>query len=213
MGKALVITVFRGVSFVAAGLVAGACDIDIPCPGRCFEYTVEYAAPLECLIAGGGNLEIPFTDNDPVGYRGRFCFNSASVPKVMQAIEHLRGDGQLSELAADVQSAYISTVNAVKDDIQAECITAAPGQCMNEVQVCTGIAADMYEQLVVDETCVLAPAGTEPVTLPPGQVCEAVGDDRGTGSGEDGGPCMELATTNVGADETATSGGVDETSG
>lgn len=212
MRNALVVIVFRGSCVVAAGLVAGACDIDIPCPGRCFEYTVEYAAPLECLIAGGGNIEIPFTGNDPAGYHGRFCFNSTSVAQVMQAIEHLRGGGHISDLAADVQSAYISTVNAVKADIQADCITAAPGQCTNEVQVCTGIAANMYEQLIVDEACVLAPAGTEPVTLPPGQACEAVGDDPATGSDDASAPCLEL-TTHAGADETASTGGVDGTSG
>lgn len=193
-----------------------ACDIDdIPaCPGRCFEYTVEYELPIKCLGAGGLTIDIPFTDGDSAGYHGRYCFNSTSVAKVMQVIEHLRSGGRLSDLAADVQSAYISTVNAVKDDIQAECITAAPGQCMDEVQVCTGIAANAYEQLVVHETCVLAPAGTEPVTLPPAQACAAVGDDPATASDEGSVPCPDLTTTgNAGADETGSSGGVDGTSG
>ena len=208
MRNALVSIVFRGSGVVAAGLVAGACDVDIPCPGRCFEYTVEYEAPLKCLAGGGGgNFDIPFTGSEPAGYHGRHCFNSSSVTKALDAIDHLRNGGQLSDLAADVQSAYISTVDAVKANVQAECITAAPGQCTNEVQVCTGIAADMYEQLVVHETCVLSPTGTELVTLPPGQACEAVGDDPGTGSGDIGGPCVELTTTNVGVDETASSGG------
>lgn len=101
----------------------------------------------------------------------------------MEAIDHLRGGGQLSALGVDVQSAYISTVNAVKSDVQAECITAAPGQCTDAVQVCTGVAADMYEQLVVDETCVLEPDGVERVTLESGQVCEPLGGDQTTSFG------------------------------
>jgi hypothetical protein len=191
-----------------AGIGSGACVVDeIPaCPGQCFEYTVEYEIPTSCGNAVGDDFDIPFTGTNPDGYRGRYCFNSASVPDVMAAIEHLQGGGQLSDLSEAVQSAYISTVNAVKDDLQAQCITAAAGQCTDEVQVCTGIAANMYEQLVVDETCVLALGGVEPVVLGPGEACEFTPVEQATGSAESGDHCTEATTGDTstdGADETA----------
>ena len=156
-------------------------------------------------------IDIPFTGSAPDGYRGRVCFNSSSIPNVVEAIDHLEGGGQLSELSVVVQSAYISTVNAVKDDVEAECITAAPGQCTNAVQVCTGIGADMYEQLVVDETCVLQLGGVEPIVLGPGETCEFVPVDQATGSAESGEQCAEVTTGGggSGADETS-GGGADE---
>jgi hypothetical protein len=204
--------VSRRVDFVGAsvGVIAsmlGACDVDIPCPGQCFEYTVQDEEPRRCLTGMGSSIDIPFTGVDPDGYHGRFCFNSSSVPLVMDAIDHLRAGGTLSELPVDVQSAYVSTVDAVRADVQAECITAAPGQCTNAAQVCGGIAADMYDQLVVNETCVLEPDGVERITLGPGEVCEAA-VEQGTGSAEVGDHCD--GTT---SDEMAGSSGVDETSG
>ena len=122
---------------LSASVGSGACIVDeIPaCPGQCFEYTVEYELPTKCQTATLEDFDIPFTGTDPDGYHGRVCFNSASVPQVVAAIEHLESGGQLSDLGIEVQNAYISTVNAVKADLQAECITAAPGQCTDEVQV------------------------------------------------------------------------------
>lgn len=116
---------------IAASVSSGACVVDeIPtCPGQCFEYTVEYEVPKQCKTAMFDGIDIPLTGSAPDGYRGRVCFNSSSIPNVVEAIDHLEGGGQLSELSVVVQSAYVSTVNAVKDDVEAECITAAPGQC------------------------------------------------------------------------------------
>jgi hypothetical protein len=210
---------------VAAGVIAasvgsGACIVnEIPaCPGQCFEYTVEYEGPLPCNTVMGDDYEIPFTGSAPDGYHGRFCFNSSSIPLVLEAIEHLESGGQLSELSVEVQNAYITTVNAVQADLQAECITAAAGQCIDEVQVCTGIAADMYEQLVVDETCVLALGGVEPIVLGPGEACEFA-PYQATGSAESGEHCTDETTGgggSDGADETTGGGGsdgADETTG
>jgi hypothetical protein len=209
---------------VAAGFVlVGACDADeLPaCPGQCFAYTIERTTPAKCLDSDGADLTISFTSTNPNGYRGRFCFNSPSVALVVEAIDHLETGGQLADLGMDVVGAYLSTVNAVKDDLEAECVTAAPGQCIDASQVCMGIAADMYEQLVVEQSCVLALGGTEPVVLAAGQSCEAVADDPTTGVAEAGDHCSPIATsaTDAGIDDssdgTATSdtSGVDETSG
>ena len=194
---------------LSASVGSGACIVDeIPaCPGQCFEYTVEYEIPTKCQTAGLEDIAIPFTGTNPDGYRGRYCFNSSTVPDVMAAIDHLEGGGQLSDLGEAVQSAYIATVNAVKDDLQAQCITAAAGQCTDEAQVCTGIAANMYEQLVVDETCVLALGGVEPVPVGPGEACEFSPVVQGTGSGESGDPCTETTTADTSTD------GADETTG
>jgi hypothetical protein len=64
----------------------------------------------------------------------------------------------------------------------------------------------MYEQLVVDETCVLAPDGVEPIVLGPGEVCEFAPVEQGTDSAEAGDDCLE-ETTGGGTD------GADETMG
>jgi hypothetical protein len=189
---------------VAASVVNGACFVDeIPaCPGQCFEYTVEYELPTECMTDMGVNIDIPFTGSNPDGYHGRYCFNSLSIPLVLEAIEHLEGGGQLADLSVEVLNAYVSTVDAVRTHLQAECITASPGQCTNAVQVCTGIAADMYEQLVVDETCVLALGGVEPIVLGPGEACEFA-PYQATGSAESGEHCTDETTGGgSGADET-----------
>jgi hypothetical protein len=210
-GRVVLLCAILGAITVEIG--SSGCDVDIPaCPGQCFAYTVEYDLPRQCQTIGG-NIDIPFTA--PSGYHGRHCFNSPSVPLVMDAIDHLRAGGQLSDLALDVQTAYISTVDSVRADIQAECNTAAPGQCLDADQVCTGIAADAYEQLVVDETCILALDGIERVTLGPGEVCEASVNEQGTGSVDTGDHCIEttIGTGDSGLDETAGSGVVDGTSG
>src|SRR5690606_4756977 len=133
------------------------------------------------------------------------------------------GGGALSDLSAEELAAYVSTVEAVRDDLRAECITAAPGQCTNAVAVCTGIAADAYEQLVVDQTCVLAIGGVAPVELGPGQTCHAGLPGAATGFGETEQACTEPATSGDGAgptdgdadgaDTTAGSDGAGETSG
>jgi hypothetical protein len=205
LGRVIFVTGVSGI--IVASVGSGACIVDeIPtCPGQCFEYTVEYEIPTQCGTAMGVDIDIPFTGSDPDGYHGRYCFNSSSSAHVVAAIDHLESGGQLSDLSIEVQSAYISTVNAVKDDLQAECITAAAGQCVDEVQVCTGIAADMYEQLVVDETCVLALDGVEPIVLGPGDVCHSFPVDQGTGSAESGDHCTEGTAGSSGSD------GADET--
>ena len=199
---------------VMAALAGSGCDVDeIPaCPGQCFEYTVEYEVPKQCNT-GGITIDIPFTA--PSGYHGRVCFNAPSVPLVMDAIDHLRAGGQLSDLALDVQAAYIATVDSVRADIQAECLTAAPGQCLNAGPVCTGIAADAYDALVVDETCILEPDGIERIALGPGEVCEASVKEQATDSADTGQHCTEttLGSGVSGLDETASSGAVDGTSG
>jgi hypothetical protein len=212
VGRVIVFTGVLGV--IAASVGSGACVVDeIPaCPGQCFEYTVEYEVPERCQN-DAGDYDIPFTGTAPDGYRGRFCFNSSSVAQVVEAIDHIKGGGQISDLSVAVQSAYVSTVNSVKDDIQAECITAAPGQCTNADQVCTGVAADAYVRLVVDQTCVLELGGVEPIALDPGEVCEFAPVDQATGSTESGDPCTEGTTGGgTGVDETSGSGGADETS-
>jgi len=205
-----------GVFGIATTAGSGACIVDeIPaCPGQCFEYTVEYELPKRCQNDMAYGYDIPFTGTAPDGYRGRVCFNSSAIAQVVEAIDHLEGGGQLSDLSVAVQSAYVSTVDAVKADVQAECIIAAPGQCTNAVQVCTGIGADMYEQLVVDETCVLELGGVEPIALGPGEVCEFAPVDQATGSAESDDHCTEATTGGggTGVDETG-SGGADETSG
>jgi hypothetical protein len=201
--------------FVLVGL-NGACDADeLPaCPGQCFAYTIERAAPAKCLDDETTNYEISFTNTNPNGYHGRFCFNSSSVALVVEAIDHLEAGGQLSDLGMDVVGAYLSTVNAVKADLEAECITAAPGQCINADQVCMGVAADMYEQLVAEQSCVLALAGTEPVVLGPGQSCEAVADDPTTGPTDAGGHCLPVSSTTIdtGVDDTSDSSDSSDTS-
>lgn len=206
--------VVGAVGLVVAWLGTGACVFDdIPaCPGQCFEHTVESEIQSQCRNDMGVGYDIAFTGTDPEGYRGRTCFNGSSVALVVQAIDHLRAGGRLSDLDLEVQSAYVTTVNTVRADIEAECITAAPGQCTNAVQVCTGIAADAYEQLVIDETCVLALDGTEPVPLEPGQTCEPLAGD-GTGSDAAGDHCVETTVAADGLDGTASSGRADETTG
>lgn len=191
---------------VAVAVLAGACPSnDIPaCPGRCFEFTVQHEVPTKCLTMGGGDIDIPFNGSDPDGYHGRSCFNSASVPDVLDAIAHLRAGGQLSELSLAAQDAYVGAVEAVQADVLVECMTAAPGQCMNAMQVCTGIAADLYEQLVIEQTCVLEPAGVVRISLMPGDVCHSVADPAtsSAGSGDD---CTDTATHGTeGLDDTAT---------
>jgi hypothetical protein len=196
---------------ISASVGSGACVVgEIPaCPGQCFEYTVEYDLPTQCQSNMGVNYDIPFTGSTPDGYHGRFCFNSLSIPLVLEAIEHLEGGGQLSDLSVEVVSAYVSTVDAVQADLQAECITAAAGQCMNAAQVCTGIGADMYEQLVVDETCVLEVGAVEPIVLGPGEACEFA-PYQATSSAESGDHCTE-STTGGGANDGTD--GADETTG
>lgn len=193
--------------------IPSACAPDVPeCPGQCFEYTVEYPSPLDCQGDMGVLYAISFTGTEPDGYRGRFCFNSTSVPLVVEAIAHRQAGGPLSELPAEVQSAYVSTVNAVRSDLEAECLLAAPGQCTNAADVCSVIAADAYAQLVIDETCVLSLAGAEPVLLAPGQVCEPVTVDQTTDSDDPAPHCTEAITAGAseGLDDTA-SGGADTT--
>jgi len=208
------IVVAAVVGIVATGFGGGGCDVDeIPaCPGQCFEYTVEYELPKQCKTAAV-NIEVPFTGLG--GYHGRHCFNSPSLPLVMDAIEHLHAGGQLSDLALEVQTAYISTVDSVRADVEAQCITAAPGQCINADQVCNGIAADAYDHLVVDETCILTLDGIERVTLGPGEVCEASVSEQSTDSADTGDQCIAVTsgTGDSGLDETAETGVVDGTSG
>lgn len=201
---------FRGVAIAA--LVSSACPSeDIPpCPGQCFAYTIPYAIPAFCSNGVGDDFAIPFTGPD--GYRGRTCFNSATVPLVHEAIDHLRAGGQLSALSPEVQGAYESTVVAIQADLHAQCTAAAAGQCTNADQICTGIAADLYEQLIVAETCVLHPDGTEPVTLTPGQPCHAVIADEATGANAPGEHCPDATSMDAEAvDETASSSGIDGT--
>jgi hypothetical protein len=132
---------------------------------------------------------------------------------VVEAIEHLRAGGELSELGEDVQSAYITTVNTVRADLEAECILAAPGQCTNAAEVCSVISADAYQALVIDETCELSFDGTEPVSLAPGQSCEPIADDQTTSSADADADdhCLEATTINA-LDDTATSDIADDTS-
>lgn len=105
-------------------------------------------------------------------------------------------------------------MNTVRADLEAECITAAPGQCTNAAEVCSVVGSDMYAELVIDQTCVLALDGTEPAPLGPGQVCEPVAADGGTGSDDTTAHCLERPTTSDdGLDDTAGSGGADESSG
>lgn len=202
------------VTTLAGGLAcfSGACVVEkIPeCPGRCFEFTVTYDSPIPCLDGYGVSLDIPFNDADQTGYRGEACYISSTISDILEAIEHLDGGGQLSELSPQVRDAYQAAVEAVADDIEAECTNAAAGQCTNAAQVCEGIAADAYEQLVVNETCVLEIGDVELVTLRPGEVCESVLDSAG-GTG-DGGHCTETGDGG-GADETTGSGGADGSTG
>ena len=193
---------------------SSACVIDdVPsCPGQCFAYTLEQAVPSPCRDDGGTQYDISFTANDPDGYRGRTCFNATSVALVVEAIDHLHTGGLLSDLDPEIQSAYLSTVNTVRADLEAQCITAAPGQCTNAAEVCSVVGSVMYEQLVIDETCVLALDGAQAVALGPGQVCEPLASD-GTGSDAAGDHCVETTATADGLDGTASSGGADETTG
>lgn len=188
---------------IFAGVSNGACVVeDIPaCPGRCFEFTVELMSPRDCTDNNGVNFGIPFNDPDQAGYRGEACYISSTISDILEAIDHLSNGGQLSELSPQVRGAYQSAVEAVAANIEAECNTAAAGQCTNAAQVCEGIAADAYEQLVVDETCVLEIGDVELVNLGPGEICESVLDSAG-GSG--GG---------VHCTETGDGGGADETAG
>lgn len=189
-----------------ATMVMSACPFeDIPpCPGQCFAHTITYELPKICKDEEGGVFPIPFTGSN--GYRGRVCFNSFAVPRVHEAIDHLRAGGQLSELGADVQSAYEATVVSIQTDLHAQCTTAAAGQCTNAEQVCTGIAADLYEQLVVEQTCVLHADGTEPVALLPGEICHSIADDDPTDTASSGDHCPDTTSTSADeVDETATS--------
>jgi hypothetical protein len=188
---------------------------DVPsCPGQCFVYTVEQPSPSPCRDDGGTQYLISFTAHDPDGYSGRACFNSSSVPLVVQAIDHLGAGGQLAELGMDVQNAYLSTVDTVRADLEAECIAAAPDQCTNAALVCSVIGSVAYQQLVIDETCVLGLDGTEPVALGPGQLCEPVVGDDGTGSDGSEAHCVEATVSgDDGLDDTASSGLADDTTG
>jgi len=145
------------------------CVVDgIPaCPGRCFEFTLVEPEPRRCIDndGEGGQLGISFTDGAQTGYRGRYCFNAASLPNVIAATEHMDAGGQLSDLSDPVRVDYVAVVDAVVADIEAECIAAAPGQCDNAAEVCSGIAGDAYQQLVVDQTCALEDGGVESITL------------------------------------------------
>lgn len=168
---------------IVLAAASGACDPEeVPaCPGQCFEHTLVRDQPGQCQDDDGVKFTISFTGNDPVGYHGRTCFNSPSIALVGEAIDHLRAGGQLAELSPEARSAYVSAVDVVRADIEAQCATAAPGQCIDAAQVCTGIAADAYEQLVVEETCVLQLGGVEPVVLGPGDVCAFGSLDPGPG--------------------------------
>lgn len=203
-----------GVGVLIASMPS-ACTIDVPsCPGQCFAYTVEQAATAPCRDDGGSQYQISFTTTDPDGYRGRTCFNSSSVPLVIEAIDHLGAGGQLAELGVDVQNAYLATVNTVRADLEAECIAAAPAQCTNAAQVCSVMGSIAYQQLVIDETCVLGLDGTEPVALGPGQLCEPVVGDEGTGSDGAEAQCVEATVGGDGGlDGTASSGLADDTTG
>lgn len=196
--------------------MGGACvgDEVPPCPGQCFAFTLEVSEPVACQDAEAYTYFIAFTDHATEGYRGRTCFNSTSVPLVVEAIGHLRAGGQLLELSEEVIGAYVTTANTVRADLEAECILAAPGQCINAAQVCSVVGAQAYQQLVIDETCVLGLDGTEPVTLEPGQVCEPVVGDGGTGSDGAEAQCVEATVGgDEGLDGTASSGLADDTTG
>jgi hypothetical protein len=194
---------------MALGIACGSDDVP-PCPGQCFAFAIEYMPPAECIDGGGSPYGIPLTDSEAPGYRGRICFNSPSVSLVVEAIEHLQAGGQLSALSMEVVGAYVSTVNAVRADLEAECTLAAPGQCTNAAEVCSVIGAQAYQQLVIDTTCVLSLDGTEPVALAPGQTCEPVAEDRATGSGDDEDHCPQTSST-AGLDDTAGNDGLDGT--
>lgn len=125
----------------------------------CFEYTVEYPTPEKCKDGGGTDWNIPFTGSSPDGYHGRFCSNNPYSADVGNAIVFLRDGGNLSELDSAARTNYLDAVDLVMDELEAECRTAAPGQCVDEAQVCAGIAADMFAALVTNETCVLEPGG------------------------------------------------------
>ena len=188
---------------VAAGL--GACDSEeLPaCPGQCFEYTVEHDVPTLCLKDNAVQMAIPFTGTDPVGYQGRICSSSPGNARVLEAIDHLRGGGSLSDLEEETVAAYLTKVTSVRSNLYSECLLAAPGQCINTEQVCWGIAADAYDQLLVEQTCTLRPDGVEPVELGPGESCLAVPGLESTGTPEPVVPCTESSG----------SGGADETTG
>jgi hypothetical protein len=209
--RVLLGTLGAGIIFVGTG---SACDVEIPpCPGQCVDFTLELPAPVPCRDEESTEYPISFTGTNPDGYRGRSCFNSTSVVLVVEAIDHLRAGGRLSDIDPEMQSAYLTTVNTVRADLEAECITAAPGQCTNAAEVCSVVGSDMYVELVVEETCVLQLDGTEPVALGPGQVCEPIFfGDQTTGSAGSGDHCIEPTSSgDDGLDDTAGSDGVDET--
>ena len=202
-------------SFAASMGNTGCVVEGIPaCPGRCFEFTLVEPEPRPCIKTGGegDQFGISFTDGAQTGYRGRHCFNSASLPNVVAAIDHLAAGGQLSDLSESVRIDYVATVDAVVADIEAECIQAAPGQCDNAADVCSGIAGDAYQQLVVDQTCTLEPGGIESIELGPGEVCHSVLDGGGESGSDD--HCTETLGDGGGAGETTTGDdGADETTG
>ena len=197
------------IGLLALGICTACVFDEVPsCPGQCFDFTLERGSPIPCHDAGGAPHDISFTGTD--GYRGRTCFNSPSVPLVAAAIEHLRAGGRLADLSMEVVSAYTSTVNTVRADLEAECFLAAPGQCTNAVEVCSVVGAQAYQQLVVDEACTLGLDGTEPVTLAAGQTCELLVAD---GSGSDGSDphCIETTAVDGLDDDTGSSGLADDT--
>lgn len=185
-----------------------------PCPGQCFDYTLERASPIWCSNEEGASYPIAFTGNDPPGYRGRTCFNSTFVPLVVAAIEHRQVGGELSDLSAAIVGAYVTTVSSVRADLEAECILAAPGQCINAAEVCSVVGADAYERLVVEQSCTLSLDGTEPVVLASGQTCEPIAADQTTDADGSGDHCLEPTTTTTTAvDDTADPGDTDDTAG
>jgi len=214
LGRALLAIGACGSIAVTMGNTACVVEGIPACPGRCFEFTLVEPEPRRCLDTDdeGDQYDISFTDGAQTGYRGRYCFNSASLPNVIAATEHIDAGGQLSDLSEPVRIDYVAAVDAVVADIEAECIAAAPGQCDNAADVCSGIAGDAYQQLVVDQTCALEDGGVESVKLGPGEVCHSILDGVG-GTGFDD-HCTETAGDGGGADETTASGdGADETTG
>ena len=195
---------------IGIGAVSGACVVDeIPaCPGRCFEFTVAHEIPVPCLTEDGYGIDIPFNDLEQTGYRGEHCFNSSAVPLVIEAIDHLGSGARLSDLELSLRLAYQGTVDAITADIEAQCNAAAAAQCTNAAQVCEGIAAEAYRQLLVEESCVLTVGGVEAVVLAPGGVCEPILDGAVATGGEE-----HCTSGDDGADTSAGSDGADESTG
>lgn len=59
-------SLIAGIVILSASTGSGACFVDdIPaCPGQCFDYTVQYPIPTQCLNDMGQGIDVPFNGND-----------------------------------------------------------------------------------------------------------------------------------------------------